>query len=326
MPQEPFTTVRGDQDREISPRAATLHQSIIEAMDAQASIFMKRGIHLLESDGPNSAAEAVTLFDSALELRRRLLTEALPGTGYSLAACWLNRADAMMKLPDADHLSAALHSYDEAIRLLRELPLQRDPRFPRRLAIAYQNRGLALQRQDRPDMAEASRAFLEAISVLDRDYSALISDRQYLFGVVWLNFANSCATVSNAELTARARDAARRAIAFVSDLEVSDANAAEVGLKARHILCQTIASILSQAFVNDGIMPDAVHEGTDAADDALILIRHWEQEGVVRFRNIACDLFAFGARMYARFQPRFLEEFVRENSRFTRSPSHGTSP
>ena len=49
-------------------------------------------------------------------------------------------------------------------------------------------------------------------------------------------------------------------------------------------------------------------------DDALALVRRWEQRGITRFRTIAYDLFLFGARVYAGYQPEFLDEFVSDNT------------
>ena len=57
---------------------------------------------------------------------------------------------------------------------------------------------------------------------------------------------------------------------------------------------------------------------TDAVDDGLTLARRWEQAGVARFRDIAYDLFRFGARVYAVYQPQFLNEFVLDNLEPTR--------
>lgn len=297
-----------------------LGSSEFQAIDAQASVLMKRGIGLLAANRPDSAAQALVLFDSALELRRRLPVETVPLFAYGLAACWLNRAEVLMRLPSADggNAVAALHAYDEAIRLLRNLPFDENAKIPRRLAIAYQNRGLALQFQGRSGIAAVCTAFFDAIAVLDHAESALIPDRQYLQGAVWSNLANTWACASDAGSLALARNAARRAIALVSDLEMNDANAAEVGLKARHVLCQTVALTLSQGTTKGETDLDTVHEATDAADDGLALARYWEQKGVARFRDIACDLFRFGALVYARFQPHFVDEFVGDNLDVTR--------
>ncbi|MGC2332517.1 MAG: hypothetical protein WA581_13765 [Candidatus Acidiferrales bacterium] len=299
----------------------------LRAIDSQASVLMKRGISLLAVTQSNSTVEALALFDSALELRRRLPIETVPQFGYGLAACWLNRAEALMQLREAnaDHIRAVLRAYDEAILLLRKLPLDEDMRFPRRLAIAYQNLGLTLQTENRSDIAEVSATYLEAIAVLDHDQSAPIPDRRYLLGTVWLNLANAYVSVPDAKFVTMAQNAARCAISLVSDLEVSNVGAAEVGLKARHVLCQTLALLLSQAIMNGEANLDSVHEATDAADDGLDLARHWEEKGVVCFRNMACDLFGFGARVYATFQPQFLDEFVRDSLDLVQSsPKYAT--
>src|SRR5262249_40525569 len=110
-----------------------------------------------------------------------------------------------------------------------------------------------------------------------------------------------------------ARGAARRTIALVAQREWEEASVAEAGLKARHVLCQTIARRLSSCAPADVTPPDDVHDGTDLVDEGLSLVRHWEQRGLTHFRGLASDLFRFGARVYGRYQPHFLVEFVREN-------------
>ena len=60
-----------------------------------------------------------------------------------------------------------------------------------------------------------------------------------------------------------------------------------------------------------------VHDATDLADEGLALVREWERRGVGRFRKLASDLFRFGARVYAHYQPHFLEEFLREHYHVT---------
>src|SRR6185295_9007776 len=146
---------------------------------------------------------------------------------------------------DASRTAEALHACDQGIALLRGLPLDRDPRFPRRLAIAYQNRGLVLQSLGPSSGPEAIQAFTHAITVLTQGYSSAIPDRQYVLAVVWMNLANVYAAAATIESGALARDAAMCAITMVKDQEESDAAAAEVGLKARQVLCQTLAARLS---------------------------------------------------------------------------------
>jgi tetratricopeptide (TPR) repeat protein len=302
-----------------------VNEADVQAVNNEASALMKRGIALLDEGSHDAVAEALGLFERALELRKRLPIESAPLLRFGLAACWLNRADALVRLGGEDRLSAAIRSYDAGIILLRDLSLAEDARFPRRLAIAHQNRGLALQALGPAHAAEAIGAFTDAVAILDDEAAAPIPDRHHLLAVVCVNLANARASVESAGWETDARREALRAIALAADLEERDADAAEVGLKARHVLCRTVAARLSQTAPNQTMsgqtMPDDVHEATDAVDEGLDLARRWEQKGVARFRGVACDLFRFGARVYAVYQPHFLDEFVLENL----DPAHSSA-
>lgn len=285
----------------------------IENINQQASTLMKRGIALMEEGRTEANIDALHCFDEALELRRQVPAGHSPFQSYLLAACVLNRADVLVRFNDAGPLAAALISYEEAIDVMRAVPLGEDSRYPRRLATAYQNRGLALQVRGREgDAAAAATSFAEAIAVLDHTHSAEIPDRDYLRAVVWLNLANLRTTDPEPDAHVESRAAAVRAMAYIGEAENLDPEAARAGLLARHVLCRLCARSLAQ--VTDGAsMPDDVHEATDAVDDGLALVRRWEQRGVGAFRPIAFELFRFGARVYALYQPQFLTEFIAEN-------------
>lgn len=285
----------------------------IELINQEASVLMKRGIALMEEPRREAVIDALHCFDDALALRRQVPAGHSPWQAYLLAACLLNRADALVRYNDAGPLAAAIESYDEAIEVLRPLPMEEDSRYPRRLAMAHHNLGLALGiRGLEGDAASAAEAFADAIAVLDHGHSAAIEDRDYLRAVVWLNVANLRAADPAADAHVEARRAARQALAYMSDAESEDPQAAAGGLRARHVLCRLCAHSLSQT--DDGeAMPEDVHEATDAVDDGLALVRSWEQRGVDAFRAVAFELFRFGSRVYARYQPQFLEEFIAEN-------------
>ena len=290
----------------------TVTEAEVETINAEASVLMKRGIAFLDEPRREAAIDAMHCFDEALELRRRIPPDHSPFQGYLLAACLLNRGDALVRMGDVGPVATALASYDEAIAVLRQLPLAEDPRYPRRLALGFQNRGLALQARGRDgdgDLAAAS--FAEALAVLDQEYSVGIEDRAYVRGVVHLNLANLHAARQSEDAPVGARHAAMRALESLAGLETTDPNAAAAGLQARHVLCRVCAFRLSQTV--DDEMPEDVHEATDAVDDGLELVRAWEQRGVPHFRPLAYDLFRFGARVYARFQPQFLDEFIADN-------------
>jgi tetratricopeptide (TPR) repeat protein len=279
----------------------------IEAADKQASVFMEEGIGLLQS--ANNVDAALRCFDRALELRRRLPTE-VPVHAYGLAACWLNRAEALSLLGPGYH-ALALGAYDEALALLRPLPLGDDTRYSRRLAIAHQNRALVLAAQNPPATADAIAALIDAIAVLDNAEAMDVSEREYLLAVVWMNLANIHASEAAIVPDRAAQAAARRALAFVKPQEHEHAAAAEVGLKGRHVLCQVVARRLPVNAGSETVMTD-VYDATDLADEGLDLVREWERRGIDRFRKLASDLLRFGARVYAYYQPHFLHEFLSE--------------
>ena len=275
---------------------------------------MKRGIGAMSEDRPEAASEALACFDQALQLRETLPLDDSPALRYGLAACWLNRADALMRLGGGAQVAEAVRSCDQAIVLLRTLPLTEDPGYPRRLALAHHNRGLFLQAHGSRHPGEVLSAFEEALAVLDHPDAAGIDDRRYLLAVIWMNLASAAASHGTLDADARAREAALRAIGLVAGMENDDLAAAEVGLKARHALCRTFATRLApSAPAEPRAMPDDVHEATDAVDEGLALIRGWEQKGVTIFRMVACDLFSFGGRVYLIYQPQFLQEYLDDN-------------
>ena len=301
-------------------------QAEVEEINTQASVLMKRGIAFLEEPQREAAIDALHCFDEALELRRRVPIDHSPFQVYLLAGCLFNRADALARMGDVGPSATALNSYDEGIAAMRRIPLAENPLYPRRLALGLQNRGLALQARGREGDAElAAESFIAAHDVLDQDHSRAIEDLACLRGVVWLNLANLRGMQGTSDGFAAARDAAMRAIGAVEGLETNDVNAAATGLQARHVLCRICAHGLSQA---DGEnMPEDVHEATDAVDDGLDLVRAWEQRGVPYFRQLAFDLFRFGARVYARYQPQFLDEFIADNTNASASsPDYVNSP
>ena len=115
----------------------------VDVINEQASALMQRGIAFMEEARREAVIDALHCFDEALALRRQIPANHSPFQAYLLAACLLNRADALVRFNDAGPLAAALASYDEAIDVLSALPMAEDPLYPRRLAMACHNRGLA---------------------------------------------------------------------------------------------------------------------------------------------------------------------------------------
>ena len=279
---------------------------------------MKQGIALLGNNTPASLKEAVSHFDRAIDLRRRLPLDANPMFRHGLAAGWMNRGDALTRLGSPENLAEALRSYDAALETLSLLPLDVSPLFRRRLAIAWQNRGLTLLAQDANGWAEAEQSFTKAIAILHQGNAAMIEDRNYLLATVWMNKANA---LVRGQALDPARTAAKQALAVTIPAESSDLALAEAGLNARHILCQAIAGWLAGPGLSTAARDELIAEATDAVDDGMRLAQNWEQRGATQFRPLAQELFRFGARIYQMFQPHFLNEFLLE----TLDPAHSTA-
>jgi hypothetical protein len=278
-----------------------------EVRNALASQWMKRGIALLNESTRTSLAHSVVSFERAIALRRSLPLQENGWYRYVLAAGWMNRGDALTRLGSAENLAEAVRSYDQALALLRTLDLQSNALFRKRLALASMNRGITLQEQGTSESLRAALASFDQAIALLRDPLALeVPEHNSILACALTNRSN--ALLQTAPLLARASAEEALTLIFAEEHEML---AAETGLKARYILCRAISSQLSD---NNGTSPeDLVAAATDALDDALRLARLWEARGEHRFRNLARELFQFGARVYQMHQPQFLTEFLLEN-------------
>ena len=254
-------------------------------INSQASVLMKQGIRLLDAGSP---AEALPFFERALELRKQL-PASNPTNAFGLAACWLNRGDALSRKGDAESIAEAIRSYDAGISALQTVPLDTDPRFPRRLAIGHQNRGLLLLSQGRVDAAIAD--LHTAIGVLEQPDSAAIDDRQYLLAAVWLNIAT------------RAGDRAERDCSWPRAMPRSAPSTLSLASKAATRVRGSGTASASRD------LPDMIDDmartaartrrclttctrATDVVDEGLALAREWERQGDARFRAAGVRLVA----------------------------------
>ncbi|MCG3150584.1 MAG: hypothetical protein PCFJNLEI_04071 [Verrucomicrobiae bacterium] len=320
----PAEGVDGRTDKRIMNDVATNPPDggSVEAINHEASVWMKRGIARLEAGAPAELQEAIGDFDQAIALRCKLPLDANPIFRYGLAAGWMNRGDALTRLGSAENLADAVRSYDAALETLRDLPVEANPLFRRRLAIAWSNRGLSLQAQNTAAaLLEAGRSFETASAVLHGGNAAEIVDRDYLLAAAQMNHANALVRGAPGGSPAQARVMAQQAVALADQAQLQDLAMTEVRLKARYILCQAIAQLLAPLTTTDPISDDLFAEASDAVDNGLALARSWEQQGVTQFRSVAQDLFHFGARIYQMSQPHFLSEFLLENLDPARSSS-----
>jgi tetratricopeptide (TPR) repeat protein len=277
-----------------------------------ASAWMKRGIALLKENTTASLTFSLPWFEGAIELRRKLPLAENSWYRYVLAAGWMNRGDALTRLGSTGNLAEAVRSYDQALTLLQTLELESDPRFRQRLAVAWMNRGITLQEQGMPGSARAAlESFDEAIALLRDPLVRECAENRPVLASALANRGNALLRIEPPS-PASARESAEQALALIAGEEERDLLAAETGLKARHILCQAVAVQLANP-TGRSAPEDLVAAATDAVDDGMTLARQWEARGERRFRELARELFQFGARAYQIHQSHFLTEFLLEN-------------
>lgn len=279
-----------------------------ERLEQQAASAMRVGLQLL-SRGPDLAGRALAAFEFALRCRSCPSPVASHRQRHALAGTWINIATARLWRDDDGDAAAAADACDCALAALAGLTRVRCADMPRRTAIAYHTKGRALVRVAAFERAAA--CFTAALAHLTTPEGRLVADAPYLTAASWVALAEAHA--GHGRAPGAALDAAGQALALVHAAEDHDVRAAEVGLLARHVRCRALARALEAGGERIDDATSLVHIATDAADDGLALVRRWESRGETRFRRVADDLARFGAGVYARYQPHFLDEFLRDS-------------
>ena len=289
---------------------------------------MKRGIAFLEEPRREAPIDALHCFDEALELRRRVPADHSPLQGYLLAACLLNRGDALVRMNDVGPVAAALASYDEGVDVLRAAAACRRPALSApagaagsRIAGSRCRLGAATATRTWPPRRLPTRS-----RCWTRSTRRGIEDRR-LRPRRRVAEPGQPARVQASERGAR-RGARRGACARSTRWPASkprDPQRGGGGLQARHVLCRVCAHSLSQA--GDGTRcPRTCTRPPTPWTTGSRSCASWEQRGGPLVpRRFAFDLFRFGARVYAHYQPQFLEEFIEDNLNPARRPRRHTS-
>ncbi|MBL9168886.1 MAG: hypothetical protein JNN07_14195 [Verrucomicrobiales bacterium] len=290
----------------------------IDVRNFLANVWTNRGIALMNEGGFDNLTQSIRSFDKAIECRRAYPPDVDPWIRYGLAAGWMNRGDALTRLGGTNNLELALTAYDEALGVMLSFPPQAAAAFRQRTAIAWMNRGITLQAFATEDaQREAIDCFEQADACLEG--LAETGDSAQIRAAVSMNHANALLQ-SGIPNPTQACKSARKAISYSHGAERQHLRSAEVGLKARYILCQALTCLIGEH--PDGATRDPLFaEATDAVDEGMELIRHWTASGSPLSRTIANDLFRFGARVYQAYQPHFLTEFLLETLEPQPSPA-----
>ena len=281
-----------------------------------ASVWMHRGMALLNLNSAPALLEAVSCFNQAIALRQTLPVESNHWFRYALSAGWINRADALRQLEQPQRHAEALRSYDEALGLLRSLPLDQNPLYSRRLAIAWVHRGVLLQRNRSWQMqSEAVNSFRKAIGVLELPRAANLADHQTLLAAAWANLAGALINF-NPEETNSAAAACVSALTYARARKQTDAVALEAFLKATDALCRLTVKSQSKQQV---LTADILSLTTDAIEETMHLVAGQGKQMRPDFVELVRRVFRFGCRIYECYQPHFLAEYIEDYLKLLRS-------
>jgi tetratricopeptide (TPR) repeat protein len=228
-----------------------------------------------------------------------------PSARRDLGVAWMTRGHALQQ--DGKVLES-LAAYEQAIAALGTLAVATHPAWANSLGAAWMNHGRLIHRAyglERASTALASYAAAETVlrPVSGDEYPWA---RRNLTGTL-LNRANLLLDLARWE---EASAAAREALRLSLPHERVDPVDADLALKSRRALCDTIGQLLvAPGADQNGLAAEA----SDQVDDALALIRHWSERGENSFQPLALRLFRYGTQLYRFHQPHFLAEFIQEN-------------
>jgi tetratricopeptide (TPR) repeat protein len=220
----------------------------------------------------------------------------------------MNQAHSQQQGQEAAHVTAAINSYEQAIAILRTLPLQ-DPSLINSLAACWMNRGQLLHRLNGArEGATALQSFDEALTLLrPLDHAANPWLRRNFAGTL-LNRA--CLLVELGEHRA-ALDSAREAFPHATNGESTELVDADLSLKVRRVACDAIGQLLP--LIPPAEQKELASEASDYVDDGLVVARAWEARGEKVLIPLSMRLFRFGAQLYRLHQPHFLAEYITEH-------------
>ncbi len=266
-----------------------------------ANAHTNRGICTLSAGEKEELPDALADFDRAIELRKEIPADAEENVRWGLAASLMNRGDVLHRMGERNDEARA--AYDEAIALLEQMDWQGNPGVLQRLALAWANRGLVGE-----DHNDSRRCFEKCIELLPEPQNpaqlltlcnALLNRGRHSLGVA-------------GDTEASAADA-RKVLELTTPHERDHPAPAELSLQGRHLLAHSLVTWLDSSKKGPGLAEDWIGDTTDTVEDALSVLRHWEQQGFTGLRPLAGELFALGLHVYRVCQPHFFAEFLIES-------------
>lgn len=225
-----------------------------------------------------------------------------------VGVAWMNRGHEQLLAGDANGLASALLAYEQAISILRTLPLEENPSWASSLGAALMNHGQLLHRVHGISRAdEVLASFEAAIGVLgppSSDKNPWV--RRNLAGT----HLNRACLLLDLRRHQDAFHSASFALTLAAQSETEEIVDADLALKTRRAICDAIGHLI----VAPGAAQDVLaSQASDLVDDGLALTRLWAARGETRLRPLALRFFRYGTQLYRLHQPHFLSEFIQEN-------------
>jgi hypothetical protein len=300
-----------NEESPLEGKSTPVSQDASSATDAlleTAKTCMQQGIDLLSSGKEGAAQEALENFDKAIAAGRQMPWQTNEKCRWLLAACWMNRGELLSHAEDGGALAEAVRSFDEAISHLENLPHGREAQYHGTLVMAWMSRSHALRSLANPDSLKEALLSLGRAEEVRKTGPA--SSDVGLRASIMINRAALQLefTPPNALECLQEADAL---IELCSPDEDKQPMAAELGLKARHLFCRAVDTLLQGGPVDPTQADEWVMRTTDRIEEALQVAARWrEQNQTPSFEMLQVEFFRFGCHLYLVSQPHFLAEFV----------------
>lgn len=259
---------------------------------------------------------ALAAFEKAIGLLERLPIAASPRFRHNLAAALMNRADALAQMGIPASRADAIGAYCRAIETARGLPLDDKPSFRVLLASCHINLGNLHLSLSSPTEAEpAYEKALEALGELPRRGHRLACHHA---ATALTNMGDALLQLG-ARSAGRAVDSARMALAHVEGRRLEGPTSAKVRLLAMRVMARGLEALARGGCAGLG---ETVAALTDIAERGIDLAFAGRDAAPDLFDPFIVWYFSFGGRVYGRYQPQFLAEYIEEMLRRWDFQSH----
>jgi hypothetical protein len=269
--------------------------------------WINLGCALQADPSRDSLLAALDAFDRAAEVLGKLPYESDARYRHNLAAAWMNRGDAFARIGTAASLASARRMYGRAIEIAAALPLDEKPSFRILLASCWINLGSLHQRSQR--MAEAVAACDCAVAALGNLPQSGHRLACHHAATAWTNRGEAFLSSAPHEAAARAVESARLALAQVEGRDLDGPVDAKLSLRALRVMARGLESLLRRGCAHNERTIALI---TEVAERGLELAFCSRGRDPQFFDPFVIWFFSFGSRIYGRFQPQFLAEFLDE--------------